>query len=284
MIDMTIVLLYLAATLAVGLWTGRNIRTLEDFSVAGRSFTAWIVFATLSASFIGGGFTMGNAEKVFLLGIVNIFALWGFSLKELLVAGIIAPRTSRYPNFLSVGDIMAVNYGTPGRVVTGVCSLLLCAGIVGAQVGAMGYIFEVFLGIPSLIGITIGCGIVIAYSTIGGMKAIVWTDVVQFAVLIVGIPLTLVAGVIHVGGVGAIEAATPPDHFTSLGGKSPLWFASLFFTFLLGETLVPPYSSKALYCTGRGPHRAWHIAQRLTLHSVLRGYRRDRSRRTHAQA
>lgn len=184
---------------------------------------------------------MGNAEKVFVLGIVNIFALWGFSLKEMLVATIIAPRTSHFPEFVSVGDIMVRDYGRIGKVVTGVCSLFLCSGIVGAQVGAIGYIFDTFLGITPLVGITIGCGIVIAYATMGGMKAVVWTDVVQFLVLVVGIPLTLIVGVDYVGGWAALEASTPPDRFEILGGKPVLWFVSLFLTFLLGETLVPPY-------------------------------------------
>ena len=66
---------------------------------------------------------MGNAEKVFLFGIVNIFALWGFSLKEILVATLIAPRMDKYPNALTVGDIMYENYGNFAKIVTGVISL-----------------------------------------------------------------------------------------------------------------------------------------------------------------
>lgn len=252
MIDIAIVGVYLAGTLFLGLWAGRHIKTLNEYSVAGRSYTTWTVFATLSASFIGGGFTMGNAEKVFLLGIVNIFALWGFSLKELLVASVIAPRTTHFPEFVSVGDIMVGDYGKIGKVVTGVCSVLLCAGIVGAQVGAMGYIFDVFLGITPLVGIIVGCGIVITYSTVGGMKAIVWTDVLQFCVLVIGIPLALVVGVIHVGGWSAIKAAAPASHFTILGGKPVFWFVSLFLTFLLGETLVPPYVQRLFIAKDAG--------------------------------
>ncbi len=252
MIDSAIVLVYLAVTLFIGLWSSRNLTTLSEFSVAGRSFTTWTVFATLSASFIGGGFTMGNAEKVFLIGIVNIFALWGFSLKEVLVATVIAPRTTHFPEFISVGDIMVRDYGKPGKIIAGVCAVLLCAGIVGAQVGAIGYVFDVFLGISPLVGIIVGCSVVIAYSALGGMRAIVWTDIIQFVILFIGIPLTLVAGVFYVGGWSAIKAAAPAEHFTLLGGKSPLWFASLFLTFLLGETLVPPYVQRLFIAKDAG--------------------------------
>jgi SSS family solute:Na+ symporter len=134
---------------------------------------------------------------------------------------------------------------------------------VGAQVGATGYIFELFLGIPRAWGIILGFGIVLLYATIGGMRAVVFTDLLQFGVLAVGIPLTLVLGVHKAGGLEAICAAVPPDHFT-LWGNTGLWaFISLFLTFVLGETLVPPYVQRLLI--GRD---AGHTA-RGTLYSGL---------------
>ncbi|RJP26545.1 MAG: sodium:solute symporter family protein [Candidatus Omnitrophota bacterium] len=240
--DNIIVVVYLIFILCIGIYSGKGVKSLREFSVSHRSYSSWIIFATLSASFIGGGFSLGNAEKVFRFGIVNVVALWGFSLKEILVAKFIAPKTRRFPNFISTGDLMAPAYGKSGKIITGVFSVFLCAGIVGAQVGAMGKIFNVFLGIDELWGILIGCGIVIAYSTIGGMRAVVLTDIIQFAVLGVGIPLTLFVGLHHAGGFSAVVDALPAGHF-SIPGDHMTWLAllSLFLAFLLGETLVPPY-------------------------------------------
>jgi SSS family solute:Na+ symporter len=240
--DSVIIVFYLCVILLVGLWSGRGMKSLQEFSVSHRSYTSLVIFATLSASFIGGGFSIGNAEKVFRFGIVNIAALWGFSLKEILVARFIAPRTGNFPDVISVGDIMERGYGKAGRVVTGFFSVFLCAGIVGAQVGAMGLIFNVFLDIEAIWGILIGCGIVIAYSTIGGMRAVVLTDVIQFCVLAIGLPAALVFGVVKLGGFSAIRAAVPAGHFSIPGEAMTIGaFLSLFLTFLLGETLVPPY-------------------------------------------
>ena len=241
-LDYAIISGYLVAILLLGLWSGRGMKTLSDFSVSHRSYGSLVIFATLSASFIGGGFSIGNAEKVFRLGIANIVALWGFSLKEILVAKFIAPRTGNFPGVISVGDLMDRGYGKIGRIVSGFFSVFLCAGIVGAQVGAMGIIFNVFLDIAPIWGILIGCGIVITYSTIGGMRAVVLTDIIQFCVLAVGIPMTLIFGLIKLGGVSAIETAVPAGHFSiPAEGMTIGAFLSLFLTFLLGETLVPPY-------------------------------------------
>ena len=252
-LDYAIITVYLLAILLVGLWSGRGMKTLADFSVSNRSYGSMVIFATLSASFIGGGFSIGNAEKVFRFGIVNIVVLWGFSLKEILVAKFIAPRTGNFTGVISVGDLMDRGYGKFGRIVSGFFSVFLCAGIVGAQVGAMGIIFNVFLDIQPIWGILIGCGIVITYSTIGGMRAVVLTDVVQFCVLAIGLPAALVFGIVKLGGFSAIKAAAPAGHFSiPAEGMTICAFLSLFLTFLLGETLVPPYVQRLFMAKDAG--------------------------------
>lgn len=256
-IDYIIVVVYLAGIMGLGLYASRGIKTLQQYAVAGRDYTAPVVFATLSAAFIGGGFTLGNAEKVFMWGIVNIVGLWGFSLKEILVAKFIAPRMQAHRDAISIGDIMVKAYGLPGRLISGVCGVLLCIGIIGAQVGAMGYVFETFLGISRFWGILLGCGTLIVYVTLGGIRAVVITEIVQFVILALGLPLALVFSVIHAGGVESVLARIPMDHF-SIPGPHFTWlaFISLFLTFMLGETLVPPYLQRLLI--GKDIH---HIAR-----------------------
>ncbi|WP_300497545.1 sodium:solute symporter [uncultured Methylophaga sp.] len=242
-----VVIIYLFFVLLIGLWAGRGIKTMQDYALAGKSFGMLVIFATLSASFIGGGFSMGNAEKVFLVGISNIVALWGFSIKEILVARYIAPQMMRYPNAISVGDIMDEHYGKGARLFSGVFSLALCAGILGAQIGAMGYVFNLFLDVDRVWGVLIGCGIVIAYATVGGMRSVVWTDIIQFIVLAFGIPMTLYFGLQHVGGWQAMQNNLPATHFTlPTEPLAVIALLSLFMTFMLGETLVPPYLQRLL--------------------------------------
>ena len=61
----------------------------------------------------------------------------------------------KYPDAISVGDIIHENYGKTGKIITGIMSVAVCAGILGAQVGAIGYIFNVFMGMPRMYGILI---------------------------------------------------------------------------------------------------------------------------------
>ena len=164
------------------------------------------------------------------------------------------PGCGNIPTLFSVGDIMRKNYGKTGMVVSGIMAFAVCAGILGAQVGATGYIFNVFLGIPRFHSILIGCGIVIAYSTVGGMRSVVLTDVVQFVILAIGIPLTLILGINHVGGWSAMIDSVPNTHFTFPGtGKTMAQFIALFLAFVFGETLVPPYVQR-LFLSKKSSH------------------------------
>jgi SSS family solute:Na+ symporter len=125
--------------------------------------------------------------------------------------------------------------------------MLLCAGIMGAQVGAMGDVFNVFTGMSEIYGILIGCGIAIAYTTFGGMKAVIITDIIQFLILAVGLPLVLVFGISQIGGISALISDLPAGHVNWIPSNLTLVaFISLFLILLLGETLVPPYVQRLL--------------------------------------
>ncbi len=247
MIDLVIVAVYLVAILAVGLYTSRNTKTMAEYAVVRRSYGAVVIFATMSASAMGGGYSMGNAEKVFLFGIANIAGLWAVGVQQIFVASVIAPRMDRFANAISVGDIMATSYGTTGRIVSGVFAVVVCAGVVGAQVSAIGLVFNAFLGLDLTAGILLGCGFVILYTTVGGMRAVVVTDLFQFVVLAIGIPTVLIFGIVHVGGVAEVLAEIPDAHLT-LPGSQDTWLglAALCLTFFLGEILVPPYLQRLL--------------------------------------
>ncbi len=240
-LDLTVLCVFLLLTLGIGAYAGRGITDIKAYAVGGRSYGTFALLATLSASYIGGGYTFGVSEKSFSSGMVYSLCLLGFSLQLFLVSRYIAPKMSRFYQAYSVGDIMATFYGETGRLITGISSAIVCAGIIGAQVKATGYVFNLFLGVDPMLGILIGCGIVIAYAVFGGIKAVVATDILQFLVLIVMIPLTLFISVYELGGIEAMLSKLPPMHTAVPGKMGGIAMLSVFLSLLLGEALVPPY-------------------------------------------
>lgn len=245
-VDFSIVLLYFVVVLFLGYFVSKKVNNASDFSAGSRSYSAPIIFATLSAAFIGGGFTTGLAEKVFSIGIIYVIAMWGFSFKEILIATVIAPRMTAFKDAVSTGDIMGQLYGKNARIITGMASVLVCAGIAGAQFGAFGYILEVLIGIPSFYGVLIGASIVIFYASLGGMKSVVANDVMHFCVLIIALPLVLIFAIIYSGGIESLAHGLPAANFALFDKVSILASIGLFLNFFFGETLVPPYVQRLL--------------------------------------
>lgn len=246
MIDILVVSGYLLLTLVVGVYVGKTVSTAEEYKTGGREYSSLAVFATLSASFIGGGFTIGLAEKTFLYGLIFVFAIWGFSVKELLVATFIAPRMKPFQHALTVGDIMQEAFGQKTKIITGIASVLVCGGIIGAQVSACGNILYTFLGTPHAIGSLLAAGIVVIYAAFGGMKSVVAVDILHFIVLIIMLPLVLLFGLHEIGGMRSLTTAIPETHLSPLGAIGFLPLLVLFLSFFLGETLIPPYIQRLL--------------------------------------
>ncbi len=246
MIDNIIIGLYFIVILLVGMYQGKDVKNLKDYSVGGKGFNTFAIFATLSASFIGGGFSIGNAENVYKYGIVSILVLFGFSLQQFLVAKYIVPSMKKYKDAISVGDIIEKSYGKKAKIWIGIISVVVCSGILGVQISAIGYIFSLFTNIDRIYGILIGCTIVILYSASGGMKSVVMVDVIQFILLIIAMPLVLLAGIKYVGGFENIIAIVPNEHLNIFGYHSMNKIISMFLIFLVGEALVPPYILRLL--------------------------------------
>lgn len=174
-IDWAFVALYFVLLVVIGYQTTRRIENPEDFAVAGNRIVWPVLFATLAAAFIGGAFSFGNASSVFKDGYVFMFALFGFSLQQVLVGYFVAPRLKRYSGAQTVGDIMEAHYGRVARLLTGIFSVVFCAGILGAQALAMGSIFTASLGASATLGIVLSMGIIVLYSVSGGMWAVIQT-------------------------------------------------------------------------------------------------------------
>ncbi|MEM7494862.1 MAG: ATP-binding protein, partial [Myxococcota bacterium] len=136
---------------------------------------------------------------------------------------------------ISSGDIMEHFYGKLGKVVAGLGSVMICTGWLASQVVALGIVFEVFLQLPATWGVWLGAGIVLFYSAVGGMRAIAATDVFQFAVLLIAIPLLCIVGLQKAGGISGIEAAVASSGKLSFlpHGEHALQQWSIFWIFLV---------------------------------------------------
>lgn len=252
-IDWGLTALYFAALIGIGVQTMRRIESSDDFAVAGNRIIWPVFFGSLAAAFLGGGASIGLAGQTFSNGYVYMFAFLAYSVQTVLVGWFVAPRLKRYRHAHTIGDVMEEHFGRATRLLTGIVSVALCAGILGAQALAIGTVVNATVGLPVTPSIVIGMVVVILYSTFGGLWAVIQTDMMQFVLLGVLVPVTLLIGVARAGGVDELLAAVPDAHAGALGSMSVSAFAGLFVSFLLGETLVPPYAQRT-FSTPDGRH------------------------------
>ncbi|MDR2417331.1 MAG: sodium:solute symporter family protein, partial [Holosporales bacterium] len=214
-IDAIIVGLYLAATLIVGIWSGRKIDTFRGYAINDRNTSTLALCMTIIATYIGGGATIGMAEKAFSSGIVFPVVYILGSLELLFVGLYIAPRMEEYFDRASTpGSLAGLFWGHSGEFTVGVVGLFYSLGQTAAQISAMGLIFHELMGISFEFGTCIGFGILVMYSTFGGIHAVVSTDAIQFAIIAAFISLITYFAVEHVGGLGTVLTSVPADHLT----------------------------------------------------------------------
>ena len=241
-VDTIIIIVFLIVNLLIGYFSGKKTISFSQFSVSYRSFSALFIAISLSANFIGGGYTLGNAAKVYTSGMLFAFALLGFSLKEALIARFVAPRMDAFNTCYSVGDIIEKSYGIHAKIATGIFSLIICGGILGAQVSALSAIIHETMAINVHVGVFLVLAVMFVYSSLGGMRGVVLTDVLQFSLLAIGIPITFFIGLYKIGGWHKLVATVPHHYLYFLQNQHDLlFFILLFITFIFGEILIPPY-------------------------------------------
>ncbi len=246
MIDSIIIVAYFITVLILGLYKGFNIKNVTEYAIAERRYSLPILVATMTATGFGGGSTFGITTAIFTYGIVYLFIALGNPVNLWLAAQFLVKRIECFESSISVGEMMGNFYGKWARALTGMCGAMYCAAAVGGQVSAIGFIAHYFLDVPYIIGVLCGCGIVIIYSSIGGIKAVTITDVLQFAVLIVAIPMVCNVGLNFIGGYQGLIDKIPAQLLVMPSGVGQI--INYFFIFL-GFTipfLDPPTMQRLL--------------------------------------
>ncbi|MEM7589457.1 MAG: ATP-binding protein [Myxococcota bacterium] len=212
-LDLAIVGIYMVATLFVGIYFGRKTDSFKDFAIGDRKIGTMMLVAAMFSTHVGGASTIGLSEKVFQVGFIFVFVMCGRAVWKLIESFFIFKKMDKcLEKSASAGDIMGYFYGKPGKLLFGAITTLIYIAAVGLQMRAIGYLFEYFLGLSLEQGTFLGAGLVVLYASFGGIRAVTATDALQFAVLIVAIPMLAYWGLKEVGGYEAIAGSVPEAH------------------------------------------------------------------------
>jgi high affinity choline transporter 7 len=180
---------------------GKRSGTLEDTMVAGRSLPLWIAALTMTATWVGGGYIAGTAESVYSFGLAWAQAPWGYAL-SLIIGGIFFAPKMRRGEFMTMIDPIDIRFG---KNTAGVLYLPALLGEVfwsAAILTALGTTFGTIIGLDFQSSIILSAAVAIAYTVVGGMYSVAYTDVIQVGLIIVGLFVVLPFAAGEVGGFG----------------------------------------------------------------------------------
>jgi solute:Na+ symporter, SSS family len=239
-LDLVVVLIYLAAMVGVG-WIGmRRARTTEDYLVAGRRLGPAFYMGTLSAVVLGGASTIGTAALGYEFGISGMWLVVMLGLGIIVLSALLAGRLTRLGVY-TVSQMLELRYQASSRLITGVIMSAYALMIAVTSTIAIGTVVDVLFGVPRIVAILIGGGVVVLYSVIGGMWSLTLTDIVQFLIMTVGIFLILFPLAIgQAGGFEGMQAALPASYF-DLGAigfdRIVTYLVIYFFGILIGQDI-----------------------------------------------
>jgi Na+/proline symporter len=182
------ILLYLAASLAVGLYAATRVRGAKDYAVAGGRFGTPVVMATVFATWFGAETVLGIPATFLKDGLRGLVADPFAAVACLAIVGLVFARRFHRLDLLTLGDYFRARYGRGTELVLSLTIASSYLGWIAAQLVALGLAFSVLSGgaIDTRTGIVIGAGIVLAYTMAGGMCSVALTDFLQAVVIIAG--------------------------------------------------------------------------------------------------
>ncbi|HLP24667.1 MAG TPA: hypothetical protein VK477_03240, partial [Acidobacteriota bacterium] len=184
-LDVTVLLLYFAGVAVLTFLVSRRQRTTEEYFTASRAIPGWVVSFTLMGTIIGTGTFVGHPGTSFQKGLIFVVPHLILPLVLLLVAKYIVPFYRRVVR-MSAYEYIGHRFGLGGRLYTSLGFLADRVFDIGVTLFTTAIAVNVLTGWELRTVILGVAGFTAAYTVLGGIKAVVWTDVIQGTVLILG--------------------------------------------------------------------------------------------------
>ncbi len=264
-IDLSIFGIYMLVMLGIGFFFLKKNESADDFFVGGRSMGSVHVGLSVVATDVGGGFSIGLGGLGFVMGISGSWMLFTGLIGAWLSAVLLIPKVNRmknFKNFYTFPQIFEEFYNGKVALIAGIISAIGYIGFTSSQVLAGAKLASAsFVNLDMEEALIIMGAIIIIYTSLGGIKAVIYTDTVQWIVLMgglifIGIPVSYHA----IGGFEAIKNTVSSDmlSFTNLSWQTIVnWAVTIIPIWFVGMTLYQRiYACK----DEKTAKKAWFIA------------------------
>ncbi len=205
-IDYTIIVVYFAFVIGVGVALKRSMRTSQDFFLSGRSLPAWITGLAFLSANIGAQEVIGMAASGAKYGILTSHFYWVGAIPAMVFVGLFMMPFYYGSRARSVPEYLRMRFDEKTRALNAVTFAIMTLFSSGISMYVMGRLFELLLGWDINFSIVMSAAIVLVYILCGGLTGSIYNEVIQFFLVIFGfLPLVLL-GLAAVGGWPALES------------------------------------------------------------------------------
>jgi high affinity choline transporter 7 len=194
----------------VGVYGGRKgvgVETSAGLLLAGRKMPIFMGVFTMIATWVGGGYINGTAEAVYdqARGLVWAQAPWGFAL-SLVLGGLFFAKRMRRARYTTLLDPFEERYGKQ------TAAWLFLPALVGevfwcaAILVALGTTFSTVIGFDATTSILVSAAIALAYTMVGGLWSVSYTDVVQLVFILLGLSIAIPFALARTGGAEVVAS------------------------------------------------------------------------------
>jgi Na+/proline symporter len=219
---------FLLLQVAIGVWVSRRIATEDDYLVGGRRFGYTLATFSIFATWFGAESVIGSAGEVYSSGVsIATAEPYGYGLCLILMGALLAkPLWDR--GLTTLADLYRQRFGTGVERLAAIILIPTSVLWAAAQIRAFGSVIALVGDIDLSLGLGVAALFTIIYTTFGGLLADAVTDVLQGAVLSVGLLVTLVMVVQHVGGFGdAVAILRASDAIHLAPSAEVAWYETL---------------------------------------------------------
>jgi SSS family solute:Na+ symporter len=223
-LDYVVFGIYFLVVLYVGFYFYRQNSSKEDYYVGGRSISYGHVGLSIAATDVGGGFSVGLGGLGFTMGLSGSWLLFTGLIGAWLAAVLTVPKLKRLDitnNLLTFPDFLSLKYnktvGIVAAFISGVGYLGFTSGqlLAGGKLAAGSVFSNIHWMAPLDFSLIVMAIVVVVYTVLGGLKAVIYTDTVQWIILLFGlIFLGIPFAYVKLGGWDVIVQSLPASHFS----------------------------------------------------------------------
>ncbi|WP_417850181.1 sodium:solute symporter family transporter [Thalassoglobus sp.] len=203
--DYIVILLYLAGTIGIGIAIGRKMKTGSEFFLGGRQLPWWAIGMSLVATDIGGTDIIGVGGAAYTHGLAVANFEWIGCIPAMIIGAFLFIPFFYRTGVFTIPEYLERRYNVGVRTVMAICWLLFMACNLGIMLLASAKMMSAVFGWNEPLCILVTAVLVGAYTCVGGLAAVVYTDMIQCTVMIIGCLLVLVLGIIEVGGFEELQ-------------------------------------------------------------------------------